>query len=214
MDGGYPAVSVRVWGDLACFTRPEMKVERVTYPVPTPTAARGILEAIYWKPQFTWQVTSIWVLRPIRYFTILRNEVNRRASVQAARAWAATGGGYATPDDRAQRNTVALREVEYIIQAHVRRKPGVADDEAKFRDQFRRRVREGRCWATPYLGCREFSAHFAEPDGTERPINLTEDLGLMLGDVVYAPGGRGAGTPRFFPARLVNGILRVPEEVM
>jgi CRISPR-associated protein Cas5d len=210
MAGVYPALAVRVWGEYACFTRPEMKVERVTYPVMTPSAARGVLEAIFWKPQFAWRVEEIWVLRNIRYFSILRNEVNSRASERAARDWQKRGGGYVAPDDRAQRHTLALRDVAYVIHAQVDVKPGVAEDPAKYRDQFRRRVRDGRCYAQPYLGCREFAAHFGEPDPEERPILLTEDLGPMLLDIDYAVDGSGRGTPRFFAARLEDGILRVP----
>ncbi len=208
----YPPVAVRVWGDWACFTRPEAKTERLTYPVPTRTAACGILEAIYWKPQFTWQVTAIWVLRPLRYHTLYRNEVTSRASPQAARGWSTAGGGYVAAYDRTQRHTVLLREVAYVIQAQVQRRPGVLDDAAKYRDQFRRRVRAGQCWSPPYLGCREFAAHFAEPDGTEQPIPLTCDLGLILDDLTYpaAPGDRGAA--QFVPARLEQGIVRWGED--
>src|SRR4029078_11806935 len=97
-----PTVSIRVWGDFACFTRPEMKVERVSYPVPTPSAARGVLEAIFWKPEFVWSVREIAVLTPIPYFSILRNEVNARASERAARNWAGSGGGFFASEDRAQ----------------------------------------------------------------------------------------------------------------
>ncbi len=210
----YPPVEVRVWGDLACFTRPEMKVERVTYPVPTPSAARGVLEAIYWKPQFTWRVEEIVVLRPIRYFSILRNEIYHRQSERSARDWQKNGGGYDATDtekNRAQRHTLALRDVEYIIRAQVEPRPGIEDDPAKHRDQFRRRVRNGQCFSTPYLGCREFSASFAELDGTERPEDITEDLGLILFDIEYASAsGSGRNIPRFFNARLERGILRVP----
>jgi CRISPR-associated protein Cas5d len=147
-------VEVRVWSlkeaPYACFTRPEMKVERVSYPVMTPSAARGALEMIFWKPQFTWRVEEIVVLNPIRYFSILRNEVNSRASERSARGWEKNGGGFVASDDRAQRNTLALRDVAYIIRANVALKPGVDDDPAKFRDQFRRRVARGQCFAQPY----------------------------------------------------------------
>ena len=177
MDNSYPPVAVRVWGDFACFTRPEMKVERVSYPVMTPSAARGMLEAIFWKPEFSWRIQEIWVLRPIRYFSILRNEVNSRASPRAAAAWQTAGGGYDAAADRAQRHTLGLRDVAYVIHAQVEVKVGVDQDAAKFRDQFRRRVRAGRCYATPYLGCREFAAAFAEADPAEHPLDLTEDLG-------------------------------------
>lgn len=206
----YPPLQVRVWGDFACFTRPEMKVERVSYPVPTPSAARGVLEAIFWKPQFAWRVEEIWVLKPVCYFSILRNEVNSRASMRAAAGWQTSGGGYDASGDRAQRHTLGLRDVAYLIRGQVELKPGVEEDVAKYRDQFRRRVRDGRCFSTPYLGCREFSAGFAGPDGTERPISMTEDLGLMLLYLDYASDKSGRGTPRFFQARVEQGIMRVP----
>ncbi len=206
----YPPLAVRVWGEYACFTRPEMKVERVTYPVMTPSAARGVLEAIFWKPEFTWRVEEVWVLRDIQYFSIRRNEVKSRASERAARGWQENGGGFFAAEDRTQRHTVALRDVAYVIRAQVELKPGVTEDPAKYRDQFRRRVREGRCFTRPFLGCREFAAEFGEPDPNERPIDRTEDLGLMLLDLDYAPDGSGRGTPRFFQARLERGVLHVP----
>ena len=210
MRGPDPPLAVRVWGDLACFTRPEMKVERVSYPLMTPSAARGVLEAIFWKPEFTWRVEEVWVLKPIQYFSVLRNEVNSRASEKVAAAWPKNGGGYDASADRAQRHTLALRDVDYVVRAQVELKPGVMDDPAKFRDQFRRRVRDGRCFATPYLGCREFAASFEPADGGERPIDHSEDLGLILLDLDYAEDGSGRGAPRFFSARLERGVLRVP----
>lgn len=204
-------VEVRVWGDLACFTRPEMKVERVSYPVMTPSAARGVLEAIFWKPEMRWSVEEIHVLRPIRYFSILRNEISTRQSERAARGWQRAGAGaYDAAGDRSQRHTLALREVAYVVRAQVEVKPGVGEDPAKYRDQFRRRVRQGRCFATPYLGCREFAAAFGEPDPEERPIALDDDFGLVLLDLEYDADGSGRGTPRFFEARLEAGVLRVP----
>lgn len=207
----YPPVEVKVWGEFACFTRPEMKVERVSYPVPTPSAARGILESIFWKPEFTWRVREIQVLRPIRWFSILRNEVNTRMSERTARSWERDGGvgGFVAAEDRAQRHTLALRDVAYLIKADIELRSHAAADEAKYRDQFRRRVRQGRCFARPYLGCREFSTFFAEPDGSEAPIEVTEDLGLMLYDLVYEEGGRAE--PCFFEARLERGVLVIPE---
>lgn len=208
---GQPPLEVKVWGELACFTRPEMKVERVSYPVPTPSAMRGVLEAIYWRPQFRWQVEEIAVLREIAYFGIVRNEVNSKASRQAAGAWEQSNGGYDATQDRAQRHTLGLRDVAYVVRAQIEPQPGVADDVAKFRDQFRRRVERGRCFATPYLGCREFAASFARPDGSERPIERTEDLGLMLLDLDYSSTGRAR--PIFFQARLEGGVLRVPRRI-
>ena len=157
-----------------------------------------------------WRVEEIWVLNPIRYFSILRNEVNSRASERAAAVWQRQGGGYDATADRAQRHTLALREVGYVIQARTQVRQDIQEDPAKFRDQFRRRLRDGRCFATPYLGCREFSAAFAEADGGERPIDLTEDLGPMLLDLAYADDGSGRGSPRFFDAQLDHGVMRVP----
>jgi len=189
-----------------------MKVERVTYPVMTPSAARGILEAIFWKPEFQWRIQEIWVLKPIRHFSILRNEINRRQSEDSARRWVTNGGGYFADEDRAQRHTLALRDVAYIIRADVvPKEPGEAAY-AKYRDQFRRRLQRGQCLHRPYLGCREFACDFAEPDGTEVPIPLTDDLGLMLADLDY--DSEESKTPKFFNARLENGILRVPQEVV
>jgi CRISPR-associated protein Cas5d len=205
-------LTVRVWGEFACFTRPEMKVERVSYPVMTPSAARGILEAIFWKPEFSWRVESISILKPICYFSILRNEINERQSYRVAQSWAENGGCYLAdhPRSRAQRHTLALRDVDYLITAQIVLLSHATDDPAKYRDQFRRRVRDGRCFATPYLGCREFAAAFGAPDGSERPIDLSEDFGPMLLDLDYAPDRSGRGVPRFFNARIARGVLRVP----
>jgi CRISPR-associated protein Cas5d len=207
----HPPLEVKVWGDFACFTRPEMKVERVTYPVMTPSAARGVLEAIYWKPEFRWLVREIRVLREIRYFSILRNEVKSPANLQLARSRAAGTGGYYAEDDRAQRNALVLRDVMYVIRADVEVSPGVEEDPAKFRDQFRRRVERGQCWHTPYLGCREFTAFFAPVAGDEQGVPRTEDLGRVLFDLEY--GANGHAVPRFFEARLEHGSLRVPADL-
>lgn len=208
MHNDYPSLEVRVWGNLACFTRPEMKVERVTYPVPTPSAARGILEAIFWKPEFTWRVEEIVVLNPINYFSILRNEVNSKASQRSAKSWEKNGGGFVATTDRAQRHTLALRDVDYVIRARMELASHANDNPAKYRDQFRRRVRKGRCFSRPYLGCREFAARFAEPTGDEEAIDQTMSLGRMLYDLDYQSDGRG--TPIFFSAQLENGVLHVP----
>lgn len=207
----FPPLQVKVWGELACFTRPEMKVERVSYPVMTPSAARGILEAIFWKPEFDWRVREIWVLKPIRHFSILRNEINSKQSHRSAQSWVGAGGGYCADEDRAQRHTLALRDVAYIVRADIDLRAHADADVAKYRDQFRRRVQRGQCAHRPYLGCREFSASFSELDGSESPIELNDDLGLMLADLDYEPDGRG--TPRFFEAKLEGGVLRVPESI-
>ena len=207
------ALTVKLWGDYACFTRPEMKVERVTYPVMTPSAARGALEAIFWKPEVFWLIEEIRVLKPIRYASILRNEVNDRQSHRAARRWAKSGGGYdaSSSRNRAQRHTLALRDVAYVVRAQMVLRDGVDAHIAKYRDQFRRRVASGRCFATPYLGCREFSAAFGELEPDDTPIERTEPLGLMLLDIDYDEDASGRGTPRFFHAELEDGVLRVPD---
>jgi len=215
MKNGGPPLEVKVWGDFACFTRPEMKVERVSYPVMTPSAARGILEAIFWKPQFSWRVRQIEVLKPIRHFSILRNEVNNRESDRTARRWARNGGAYYADEDRAQRHTLALRDVAYVIKADAGLKEDVSDDPAKYRDQFRRRVTRGQAYYQPYLGCREFAAWFAEPQRADRPVDFSDDLGLMLFDLRYRRDKNGVGIggePVFFHAQVERGILRVPAE--
>jgi CRISPR-associated protein Cas5d len=229
MDDG-PPLEAKVWGDLACFTRPEFGVERVSYEVMTPSAARGILEAIFWKPEFRWLVREIWVLNPIRHYSILRNEMNTTQSERAARSWEREGGGYYADEDRAQRHTLCLRDVAYVIKADIELKPHANDHPAKYRDQFRRRVKRGQCFNQPYLGTREFSAFFGSPEGDEVPIDLTDDLGLMLFDVEFTPDAsgklsyaghgpngrevlKGSAQPRFFQARLEGGVLRVPAEL-
>lgn len=206
----YPPIEVRVWGDLACFTRPEMKVERVSYEVMTPSAARGLLESVFWKPEFQWRIREIRVLHPIRFFSIVRNEVNNVAVISTARKWEREGGSYLAEEDRAQRHTLALRDVAYVIVADVAVRPGVDEDTAKYRDQFRRRAERGQWFSMPYLGCREFAAHVALAEGNERPVDISRPLGRMLLDLEYAPVGGGRAEPRFFDAELTHGVLKVP----
>ena len=134
----------------------------------------------------------------------MRNEITDRQSDRSARGWMAEGGGYdaSNPRNRAQRHTLALRDVAYVVRAQLALREGVAENIAKFRDQFRRRVSRGQCFATPYLGCREFTACFSEPDPDDEPIDRSEDLGPMLLDIDYDPDRSGRGTPRFFRATL------------
>ncbi|AHY46361.1 CRISPR-associated protein Cas5, subtype I-C/DVULG [Rubrobacter radiotolerans] len=224
-----PPLEVEVWGEFACFTRPEFGVERVSYEVMTPSAARGILEAIFWKPEFRWVVREIAVLRPIRHFSILRNEMNSTQSERSARSWEANGGGYFADEDRAQRHTLCLRDVAYRIRADIELKAHATDNVAKYRDQFRRRVKRGQCFNQPYLGTREFSAFFGPPNGEQKPVDVTDDLGLMLLDMDFEPDGKGRvsyaehgpegrkivkanARPKFFRARLEGGVLKVPQE--
>lgn len=220
-------LQVKVWSEAgALFTRPEFGAERVTYPVMTPSAARGVLEAIFWKPEFTWRVREIRVLKPIRHFSILRNEINHWQNASSAKS---PDYHYFADDDRAQRHSLCLRDVAYIISADIQLKSHANAPDAKYRAQFRRRVTKGQCHHQPYLGTREFSAFFAEPDGTETPIDHTDELGLMLWDMNFisdpeakqieflthnAEGGtvtKGTANPKFFPARLIKGVMQVPE---
>ena len=201
-----PPLSVKVWGEFACFTRPEMKVERVSYPCMTPSAARGVLEAIFWKPEFRWRVVEIDVVRPIRYYSLVRNEVKSKASVRSARG----GAVLLADEDRTQRHTLALRDVAYVIRAEIELTEHAAGENvAKYRDQFRRRLAKGACYRQPYLGCREFTAFFSESEG-ERPAKIDQELGAMLLDLDYAADGSGRGRPVFFEAVLRGGRLSVP----
>ncbi|MFT3767478.1 MAG: type I-C CRISPR-associated protein Cas5c [Minicystis sp.] len=198
---------VRARGPIACFTRPEMKAERVSYEVMTPSAARGLLEAILWKPAIHWHVHSIAVLSPIDWISFRRNEVADRASPKILDFFADD------PRRRAQRNTVALRNVDYVITASfaLTDKAGPADNLTKFEEMFDRRLRKGQSFQQPYLGCREFAAEVEPAPEEIRPIQSSADrpLGLMLYDFAYDPEGRGA-RPLFFEARLERGVLAVP----
>jgi CRISPR-associated protein Cas5d len=222
-------VEVKVWGEFACFTRPENKVERVSYDVMTPSAARGVLEGIFWKPEFHYQIREIWVLNPIKHFSLLRNEVNLTASVRTAQNWAKSGGGYLADEDRAQRHALLLRGVAYIIRAEMHLAPHATDPLKKYTEIFERRVEKGQAHRMPYLGTREFSASFA-PRADEQAIEVNDDLGRMLFDLTYTPkkggavkyrqhngdGGmwvEGEAKPRFFSARLEQGILKIPPEL-
>lgn len=190
-------VTIRVWGDYACFTRPEMKVERVSYPVITPSAARGVLEAIFWEPQMCYIIDQIAVVKKGRWFSFRRNEVSSVISMDSAKSWMhgtksvkfiEAGGGGA---DAAQRNMLALADVEYLITAEVRltkRAKPPSDNLGKYFDEVRRRASRGKCFHRPAFGCREFAADFdwIEPDSIDsyRLANWPEeDLGLMLYDV-------------------------------
>ncbi len=208
----HPPLQIKVWGDFACFTRPEMKAERVSYDVMTPSAARGLLEAIFWKPEFDWRVRSIHVLKPIQRISVRRTEVNSKISERTVRGWAEKEptGAYYCNDDHTQRNTLALRNVEYLVKADVELKSDCREQSAKYRDQFRRRVARGQYFHHPYLGCREFAASFSEPDGSERAIDMTEDLGRMLFDLDYSDPKSDVRTPTFFNARLEQGVLHIP----
>lgn len=201
---GASPVSVQVWGPAALFTRPEAKVERLTYPVMTPSAAAGVLEAIFWKPEFSWDVAAIEVLKPIRYGQVRRNETDTVVPFQAALA----GTTVDTARDRTQRAATYLRDVAYRIHAHVALREHATEPTAKYRDQFRRRVTRGACFAQPYLGTKEFGAFFADPDNAQ-PIPLSLDLGPMIHSIHFGEQGKDPRT-RWFDARLVDGVLHVP----
>lgn len=214
---------LRVWGPNACFTRPEMKVERVSYDVITPSAARGVLEAILWKPAIRWVVERIDVLKPIRWESVRRNEVGIRMSARTE--------GIFIEDQRQQRAGLFLRDVDYIVHAHFEMtgKVGSDDGTIKYQEMFIRRAEEGQCFHRPYLGCREFAADFALirhdvplPEVAEKTRDLgfgaPRDLGWMLYDMFHDnsadEGNRhscGDGCrPAFFRGELKDGSLQVP----
>lgn len=208
----YAPLSVKVWGRLACFTRPESKVERVSYPTMTPSAARGILEAIFWKPEFAYRVREVAVLTPSRYMSLTRNEVTLKSGRGGA------GIAVDAPHVRTQRHTLALcgedgRDLAYILRADVVVNPGINETPARYRDQFRRRVARGQCFHRPSLGCREWACDFAPPTGDEKPIPHSVDLGLMLFDIAFARAPTGPHLPLFFGAKLEAGVLRVPDSL-
>ncbi len=208
-----PTLSLRATGPLACFTRPELKVERVSYQVITPSAARGLFEAILWKPAIRWCIERIHVLKPITFTSFRRNEVNSRAS-SPTKAVISHGGDvthYYADEDRAQRNTVALYDVDYVIDAYIAMtdKSGPSDNLTKFVDMFRRRVEKGQHFQQPYFGCREFPAMIRPVNDMPNPIDDTRDLGYMLWDIDYSAN---PPKPIFFPAELDHGVLHVPGE--
>lgn len=225
-------ISLHVWGDYACFTRPELKAERVSYEVMTPSAARGILTAIYWKPQFNWVIDRIHVLKPIRTMQIRRNEVKEKMTTPNSEVLK----GNKTPlpfyieEKRQQRSATILKDVSYVIDAHIE----VVEEEkdvcsiAKHLEMFKRRARAGQCFHSPYFGNREFPVMFelVENKGcmpiSELPVEqLNRSFGLMLHDMVYKDDNEGviicahtgkkqSVEARFFMANLKNGVLHIP----
>lgn len=195
---------LKVWGENACFTRPEMKVERVSYDVMTPSAARGILEAILWKPAIRWQVTQIDVLKPIRWTSVRRNEVGAVMSPGPT--------GLFIEEKRQQRAGLFLRDVDYVVHAffEMTAKAGPEDSVKKFEEMFLRRSEKGQCFHRPYFGCREFAANFeplTEESGGPQPIDENRDLGFMLYDIDHS----GAEPmPLWFRAKIQSGSVSVP----
>jgi CRISPR-associated protein Cas5d len=217
-------------GDLACFSRPELSLERFSYPCPPPSAARGVFDAIFCNPdQFRWQVETVEILHPVSYIALRRNEVKDYVNVDAVEEWMA---GTAAPEPiwadadkamlgtdkkgRTQRQTIALRDVRYRLHAHMRPWPGHEDKVASVEEQFRRRVQHGKCFQQPYFGCREFVAYFRlAQDCPDRPdpVPFDEELGWMLYDVfdLSRPGKANDGPAiSVFRARIKGGVLDVP----
>lgn len=198
-------ITIEVWGDFACFTMPEARVERLTYPFPTPSAARGILSAIYLKPvEFRWQVNRIEVLNPIRYISFKRNEVKCTVSSEPI----------STEEERTQRQTVALQDVRYRISASIIPRPAFAGRETQLYEQALRRIRGGKCYFAPSLGLREFVCYFEESDGTRQPIQQSMDAGLMVYDL-FGPDDVEVTKKMkirmsLFHAVMENGVIQVP----
>jgi CRISPR-associated protein Cas5d len=212
-------VRIKIAGEFACFTRPEAKVERVSYPTPTPSAARNILDAICWKPEMRWIVTGITVLKPIKYASVRRNEVQSKIAPRSVKQWmnnpslfealiAGAGEGTAgTP-----RNTLLLRDVAYVIEAYPLVFNNTGDNTPqKYAAMLMRRAGKGQCYHRPSLGCREFAANFEPAGRTEKPEPITDDLGRMLYDIVFRPEGNRS---LFFSARLENGFLDTRPDVV
>jgi CRISPR-associated protein Cas5d len=205
------SVRLEVWGDGALFSRPEMSVERVSYDVMTPSAARGILDSIYWHPGMFWRIDRIYILNPISWDNIRRNEVSAVIGRNTARSMMSGKGGNViySSDVIQQRASTYLRDVHYVIDAHfVLKQPGNADLAAKAISIFNRRAQKGQCYHHPYFGCREFPVDFRlwnssdDPKGFETGVR---DLGFILFDMDYSDSADIK--PLFFRAKLVDGVM-------
>lgn len=204
------SIQIEVWGDYACFSRPEMKTERVSYDVMTPSAARGLIESIYWHPGLHYCIDRIHVLEPIRFTNIRRNEV--KSTLLASKALSAARSGETLAlipsQDIQQRAALILQDVHYVIEAHfdMTDKAAPGDNPGKFQDILRRRLQRGQAYSQPYFGCREFAAHFQEwPGGDVPAIDVTQDLGFMLYDMDYRDMQNIQA--QFFRAKLEHGVL-------
>ena len=210
------SIKVEVWGEYACFSRPEMKVERVSYDVMTPSAARGLIEAIYWHPGMRWIIDRIHVCRPIRFTNVRRNEVKDTISARKVKQAMEKGRAdlyLATPESIQQRAAMALRDVRYVIEAHfvMTDKAASGDNPGKFQDIIKRRLARGQCYHQPCFGVREFPANFQACEAIPPcPDELKgeRDLGWMLLDLDYSDPENI--TPLFFRATLRDGVLEVP----
>lgn len=207
----FTEVKLKVAGDYACFTRPEMKVERVSYDVMTPSAARGVLEAIHWKPAITWVIDRIHILKPIRFTNIRRNELGSKLPLTAITKAMKDGRSpvqVLIEDTRQQRAAMVLVDVEYVIEAHFVLNGTKDNNVVKHLEMFNRRAGKGQCFNQPYLGCREFSARFelVEGDVPKSELIGRDDLGWMLHDIDFA----NDMAPRFFRAIMNDGVIEVP----
>jgi len=216
-----PTLSLRAKGPLAIFTRPELKTERVSYEVPTPSSVRGIFEAICWKPAIQWHVERIYVFNEICFTAMKRNELNSKSIMPSKQMMDCgmrefTHGIYGinVETDRAQRNTVALRNVDYQFEAFftLTERAGAEDNIYKFVDMFTRRVKNGQHFHQPYFGCRECIAEIHPP--IEKPekqsIPISKELGIMLWDIEFRGGKKAQNTPLFFNAEIKNGEIKIP----
>lgn len=206
------AIRIEVWGKDACFTRPEMKTERVSYDVITPSAARGVIESVYYHPGLKWKIDRIYVLNEIKFTNIRRNEV--KSKLLASNALSIANGTSKTPymvtsNSIQQRAAMMLQDVHYVIEAHfdmVPEKAALSDNPGKFQDIVKRRLRRGQCYSQPYLGCRECTAHVRLWEGEDIPTNgETRDLGWMLYDMDYTDPQHIQ--PMFFRAKMVDGVI-------
>ena len=204
------SILMEVWGPMACFTRPEMKTERVSYDVPTPGAVRGMIESVFFHPGLRWVPDRIWVLNRIQFMNVRRNEVKSKvlASAVLQEANGGKAGAIFTSEDIQQRAAMLLKDVRYVFEAHfemtVQANPSY--NHGKFQDIVKRRLRRGACYSTPYFGCRECTAHFRLWEGGEIPaIDETRDLGYMLYDMDYSDPTDIQ--PMFFRARMEHGVI-------
>ena len=210
------SIKLEVWGEYALFTRPEMKVERVSYDVMTPSAARGLIEAIYWHPGMRWCIDRIHVCAPIRFTNLRRNEVKSTIPARTVHAVMAQGKGelyLSTSKDIQQRAALLLRDVHYVIEAHfeMTEKAAPGDNPGKFQDIVKRRIQKGQFYHQPCFGCREFPAQFrlcGEVPPCPAELKGPRDLGWMLYDMDYTDSENI--TPLFFRATLQNGVIEVP----
>lgn len=201
-------VRVKVWGDGALFTRPEAKVERVSYPIMTPSAARGVLESIFWKPEFYYRIKAITALKPPKFHAIVRNEVQKKATIN--KKFMKQPQDEFAEEMRQLRHSLYLKDVAYLIEAEIVLLPATSHPIEKYESMFMRRVTKGQCFARPYLGTREFSAQFGPVDGNETLIDWTDELGPMFFDYRYPKEGTVV-IPYFFNAHVKKGCLQIPD---